>query len=1512
MPTRWRSRVACVLALAAGLAASGSRVAHAQTCTTSTLTMPLESFEDVATRAPGSSVDGWGAGEITLAAKGDFFSGTTNSVGVRLMSLVSGDWNGDGLMDFVAHTLTPSCHMHYYRNLGMNTMVIPAVHNGFSAGGASGTPGFNAYNVSTAPAGCGDVNSMAVAGDYDGDGDRDVIYLGNTNATAPRNTLKHVTHYEFTSWSGAPSTGFPNFSRTVISANFTGASEIHTSWEGPAYTESGVIDWDQDGKDDFLVANMNDTVNQIRFYRSTSMVGAPAFAAPINLIPDGGFTPSFLTTAADAGSGCEPSATNRSRGITGFAIADFDGDGDRDFILASVSERRLTHFANDGTDFAFTRKADISFAEGGANVVLPADFDRDGDVDLIIARDGWNCGGNGGSTWFMRNDGTGAFTKVQVWAGTGADLDVGLSMDMDGDGNTDFLVSDGNNSGNYYATLTSNSDVFNLSGAAYSNTIDTLSNATEAIVSVTMTRLVRTLEANTSVDYFVSNDGGRSWEPLTPEQVASGGTPGAPHEFVSFGADFRWRAELRAREEVLVGDRARFAPGSTKTPRIQELAFSYDHVDRRRYSRSAPAYLEFTSGGTDYEILVSSSFYYPGFEGNLVTYDISNLPETATANIERIDNHASVAVLAEAGDVLAARAGDSRMVYAAYPSGGTPPVASRVELTTANLSSTSPTLETMMGVTPANGATVVSFVRDGMASLTGHKFYDPGHSSPIFVGAPFSDAATATYLGTGYETFALAVGGREPTLYIGANDGMLHAFDPVTGEERWGLAPYNLLSKLQLQRRVDALGNAVYQHEYFVDGELTVHDVYDSSTSEWRTILIGGQAKGKGRGDSNYYFGVDITDPLDPQPLWEFTDSFSGVGASCSGVTPCHACLPVIPPEVCTPLCTETDHEFQETPGPEIWIEAEQFNTEQSLDGSHHYIVQADAAASGGSKIVGSPNGSAEYTGSPPVGGAVVSYDFVVTTPANYYLFARNHNGNVANNRHFHWSIDGTYVAKISTTTSASWRWNGSLAPVFLDAGQHTLRIYMAFDGGAIDKILLKTNNTAIAGATLGSAPVCRVCTTPPPIPCPNNPECEGGGACVPGCASGREWPECGAGLECCGSPGSAFCAPLNECATTVPDTVLGETWSAPAFARVRIGGAETWVVFFGSGYANVSEGNVGRSLYVIHAVSGELLGRWDTSELSDLLPNTAPTPDANMPNALPGGVSVVDRDNDGFADAAYIGDLEGRLWRLDVTPNAVRTSGMISNWTMSNIFDAGLPGGTGSRIWAPIITTPAIAVLDNVAYLYFGTGGDDRAPGAPAVGSEYTFFAVRDDVVANGSTVRYDGDLDGAAGEWALLAESGHKFWSDPVIVNGAIVYMASLSGTIETVNPCADATGGSNVYGVAIREFSANLGDGVFRNFSAGQSILWRTNAGGGLESAAYHSTNSKVRQVMVPGAEQGLSVARPIDTAIDPPPVDVFIQEFTGAGVPQLDRLIGVDVAPTASTRRLRILQWRDVPL
>lgn len=153
------------------------------------------------------------------------------------------------------------------------------------------------------------------------------------------------------------------------------------------------------------------------------------------------------------------------------------------------------------------------------------------------------------------------------------------------------------------------------------------------------------------------------------------------------------------------------------------------------------------------------------------------------------------------------------------------------------------------------------------------------HSEPVLAREP--DHA---YTDDGYSAFVAAKNNRQRMLYVGANDGMLHAFNADNGEEEWAYVPRGALSKL------GALASPTWSYEATVDGYLTVADVdfgntfRNSGSADWRTILVGGLGRG-----GKSFFALDVTDPipagenaqakqtsLPDKVLWEFPNDSTG------------------------------------------------------------------------------------------------------------------------------------------------------------------------------------------------------------------------------------------------------------------------------------------------------------------------------------------------------------------------------------------------------------------------------------------------------------------------------------------------------------------------------------------------------------------------------------------------------------------------------------------------------------
>lgn len=103
-------------------------------------------------------------------------------------------------------------------------------------------------------------------------------------------------------------------------------------------------------------------------------------------------------------------------------------------------------------------------------------------------------------------------------------------------------------------------------------------------------------------------------------------------------------------------------------------------------------------------------------------------------------------------------------------------------------------------------------------------------------------------------------------VYVGANDGMLHAFDARTGVEVFAYVPVGVASA-----DLRSLADTDYPHRFMVDGPLTVST---ESQTPGRRILVGSLGRG-GRS----LFALDVSDPGTfnaSKVLWELTDPALG------------------------------------------------------------------------------------------------------------------------------------------------------------------------------------------------------------------------------------------------------------------------------------------------------------------------------------------------------------------------------------------------------------------------------------------------------------------------------------------------------------------------------------------------------------------------------------------------------------------------------------------------------------
>ena len=194
----------------------------------------------------------------------------------------------------------------------------------------------------------------------------------------------------------------------------------------------------------------------------------------------------------------------------------------------------------------------------------------------------------------------------------------------------------------------------------------------------------------------------------------------------------------------------------------------------------------------------------------------------------------------------------------------------------------------------AVGTQIVRFIRGdrsneinsgGTLRTRGSRLGDVVHSSSIYVGGPSAGyrdfpsgspeqlAADADDTKS-YQHFRTTHQNRRPLVFVGANDGMLHAFDAGTGNEAYAYIPLTVYEKLP------DLANPGYIHKAMVDSTPIARDVFIGG--QWRSILLGNLRFG-GQG----VYALDITDAscgstgcfeasASSRVMWEFNDESSG------------------------------------------------------------------------------------------------------------------------------------------------------------------------------------------------------------------------------------------------------------------------------------------------------------------------------------------------------------------------------------------------------------------------------------------------------------------------------------------------------------------------------------------------------------------------------------------------------------------------------------------------------------
>ncbi len=306
-----------------------------------------------------------------------------------------------------------------------------------------------------------------------------------------------------------------------------------------------------------------------------------------------------------------------------------------------------------------------------------------------------------------------------------------------------------------------------------------------------------------------------------------------------------------------INSRGRFFTADSSQDLINALSSVLDNINRRRGVTAASA---------------SSAFFRAGEFDYTALYDSSSW----SGDVEAVDGDGENAWSAgTAAEQLAARPFGGRNIFTWQPGAGGPGTGAQRQFEWAQLSALQRewlSFDPATGLNDTRGAQRVDFLRGNRAGeqLNGGEFRNRGSVLGAVVGSnlAYVEAPAGGYVarpgfaegGVPYGDFRSDHRNRTPMLYVGANDGMLHAFNARTGREEWAFVPNQVIANLS------RLTTPAFQFVPTVDGKISIHDVYVNGA--WRTYLFGTLGLG-----GQAVYAIDITDPLAPRVRWELSDT---------------------------------------------------------------------------------------------------------------------------------------------------------------------------------------------------------------------------------------------------------------------------------------------------------------------------------------------------------------------------------------------------------------------------------------------------------------------------------------------------------------------------------------------------------------------------------------------------------------------------------------------------------------
>lgn len=205
----------------------------------------------------------------------------------------------------------------------------------------------------------------------------------------------------------------------------------------------------------------------------------------------------------------------------------------------------------------------------------------------------------------------------------------------------------------------------------------------------------------------------------------------------------------------------------------------------------------------------------------------------------------------------------------------------------------------------------------------------------------------------------------------------------------------------------------------------------------------------------------------------------------------------------------------------------------------------------------------------------------------------------------------------------------------------------------------------------------------------------------------------------------------------------LGQTWSQPVVANIRVNGIRKRVVIFGGGYdplyevvdsngyptyvpGSTSGGDKGNAIYIADAETGALI-----YSISNQNASTTSTKVADMNYSIPSAVKTADRDADGLIDHIYVGDLGGQVFRVDIANYPATGGGLVRR--VSKLADLNtIDKVNGVRFYEPPSFAPTNDSINGIKVGLLSLGSGNKSFPMLTTAQDYTFMLFDWDVMSS------------------------------------------------------------------------------------------------------------------------------------------------------------------------------------